>query len=415
MLKKLIQDNLSYFEKKVGLDLKYLLSGSFWLFSSSIILGLISFAVLWLLANNLTQEGFGFYQFFISVITILSIFALPGMRTSIVVSAAEKKDGTYPYLISKRMVWSLLGSLGLVITAIYFYVVRGTYWELFLLAALIFPFLEGYKLYHDYFNGRKQFKRTSVYNVVSKLITWVPVAVVIYLVTKNIYAIIVIYLITQAGFHIYGHLTAKKSLRNNIHDTKAYKFGWLINVNYGLNLIGHHVDKLIVTYYFGFVTLAGYGLLRQLGDLMLSFSGIVKTLIFPKISELGKTKSREVINKKIWVVVLVTIIIAIASVIIINPIIKLLFNDYSSIILYAQILFVVLSLDYISTVFVSYFSAQRNSKVIIGETLSYNIIKIGGFLLMIPTLGLLGGVLSFVIADTWKLLYNTVLYCLDKN
>lgn len=394
-----------WLSKTFHIDAKYFAKGTVWLMGSNIALTLISFFTIWMLANFLSKADFGFYQFFLALLGIVAITALPGTRPALTVAVSQQHDGTFNKLIKQRLIWSLVGSLGFAITALYFFIRKGEYWELLLLAAILFPLLEGFKLYNDYFNARKNFKRSALQQIGAKLVTWVPITLVFFVFTKNIYIVIILFIILQVLFHTWGYFEAKKELGNTKIDKEATKYGWIMTFNHGLNIFANQIDKVIVTYFFGLANLASYAIIRQMGDQFKSFSGVFKTMIFPRLSEMSPQKSHKTIVRKWAPILLINVGLALAAIIIVHPVITYLFPTYVEIIPHTQLLIAFLSTAYVSTLITTYFMAHKGSGVITAYTLSYNTVKILGFLILIPTMSLWGGVYAIMIAEVWKIVY----------
>ena len=67
----------------------------------------------------LTKEVYGQYQFVLSVLSLASVAALPGMRPAIVRAVAKGFDSTYKAALKLIFKRSLLGSVGILIFTIY--------------------------------------------------------------------------------------------------------------------------------------------------------------------------------------------------------------------------------------------------------------------------------------------------------
>ena len=88
-------------EKYLGTDMIYIAKGSSWLFLSQIVLGLISFLTLLIFSYFLPKEVFGTYRYVLSFVSILAIFALPGINTAINRTIARNFHGSFDIGLKK--------------------------------------------------------------------------------------------------------------------------------------------------------------------------------------------------------------------------------------------------------------------------------------------------------------------------
>ena len=90
-IKGKIIDLLRWSEKYTKTDMTYVVKGSFWWLGGRLGLFVISFFTMVAFARWLDPIHYGTYQFVIAGLAILSIFALPGLHTSIIKSIAQQK------------------------------------------------------------------------------------------------------------------------------------------------------------------------------------------------------------------------------------------------------------------------------------------------------------------------------------
>ena len=119
-------------------------------------------------ARWVSQETFGTYQYILAVFGTLLIFTLPGTNTSLVLSIAQKKDGTLRAALREKMKWALLGSLcALGLGAWYFLHGNILLGASFSLAALFLPLTNTFSIHNSFWSGRKLFKKKTLYEVSS--------------------------------------------------------------------------------------------------------------------------------------------------------------------------------------------------------------------------------------------------------
>src|SRR5690606_12719696 len=127
----------------------HFLNGSIFKLIKAVSIGIGNFGIVWLIANYSSQASLGRFQFLLSVMGVLTIFTLPGMKSSILQSLSNGYDSSLIRGTLASIKFSLVGSLLLAITSVYFYIFQkdSQYGYAFLIASLFFPFyysLENY-------------------------------------------------------------------------------------------------------------------------------------------------------------------------------------------------------------------------------------------------------------------------------
>src|SRR3989338_5300224 len=158
-------------ERFLKTDIRYLAHGSFWLSISSATGTLIAFVLSVAYARFLPKELYGSYRFILSTIGMAGIFSLPGMSTAIIRAAARGYDGTFRrgscIIFFSSIGISLVGFL----TALFFFV-KGNIPVAYglCIASVLVPFVEGLGNWRGYLDGKKEFQKKTLYNVLSHLV-----------------------------------------------------------------------------------------------------------------------------------------------------------------------------------------------------------------------------------------------------
>ena len=116
---------LESLSKRLNMDLRFYLRGTFWLGLSNVVMALFSLFVTWALTVTLSKNDFGLYNFVLSLLGILSVLVLTEAKTTLVLASSKGRDGSYDYLIGKRLLYSLIGSVIMAGITLYFYFIRG--------------------------------------------------------------------------------------------------------------------------------------------------------------------------------------------------------------------------------------------------------------------------------------------------
>ena len=96
---------LRWSEKYTKTDMVYLAHGTFWLSSSSIITGAVSFVLALAFANLLTKDAYGTYKYILTLFGILCVACLRGMDTAVTQGAARGNDGTVVSGLRSKRNW----------------------------------------------------------------------------------------------------------------------------------------------------------------------------------------------------------------------------------------------------------------------------------------------------------------------
>jgi len=188
---------LRWSEKYTKTDMVYLFSGGSWLLLGQGLTFLASLLLVWMFANLLPKEVYGEYRFVLSVVAILSLAALPGMSIALARSVSSGKTGTVFSMIRKKLQWGSLGILSALAVAGYYFVNDNTELVLlFLIVALFVPLYETFADYQYYLQGKRDFKRQSLYRALQRVMIVVVVGGTM-LLTDNIFILVFAFFATS--------------------------------------------------------------------------------------------------------------------------------------------------------------------------------------------------------------------------
>jgi O-antigen/teichoic acid export membrane protein len=91
MLKQKTIKILRWLQKYTRTDMVYVAKGGFWWIFGNVCVLLLSFVTMVAFSHWVPKEVFGAYQYILSTIAILSLFALPGMQSALVRAVAKGK------------------------------------------------------------------------------------------------------------------------------------------------------------------------------------------------------------------------------------------------------------------------------------------------------------------------------------
>jgi len=405
-----IKDKIYYLlrltQKYTETDMVYLAKGGFWFGLNQIVSITGSFLLAIVFANLLPKEIFGTYRYVLSVTSILAISSLSGMHSAIIRAVARGYEGSFVPAIKTRLKWGLLGSLGSLLLAGYYFVNNNIILTIvFLIVAAFTPFLNSLNLYTAFFNGRKQFKKQNGYTIINNLFSTVILITTIFL-TNNLFLIILAYFGSHSLIRfILLQITLRKTSLNKKQDPDTIAYGKHLSLMGVIETIANHLDKILVWHFLGGKEVAIYSFALILPDKIKNILGLITPLTLPKLSQKPKAELKATLPKKIFKFLLATILVVIIYIIAAPFLYKLFFPKYLGSILYSQIL--ALTILYIpATLFETSLVAKMQTKKLYFLRTSLPLTRIALLLILTPLYGIWG-----IISAT--LILTIISFCLN--
>jgi O-antigen/teichoic acid export membrane protein len=396
-MKQKIHRLLRWSEKYTKTDMVYLAGGGFWLVVGQIGMFIFSFILTWVFANFLDKDIYGTYKFVLSIFTFLSITTLSGLGISMCKSVSQSFDGSILQTIKTRIRWGIVGFVGSLIVSLYYYT-NGDFRlsAIFAMISVFIPLAESFADYQLYLRGKKDFKFQSIYALTQRAVLSVVVILTIIL-TKNIYWVVLSYI---ASFTILNYIMYKLSLMrhppSNHSDPKVLKYGYHLSAMSFLRTCATQIDKVLLFHFVGPVALATYFFAIAIPNELISLFAQINSLAFPKFSTNNDRNAQKALIGKIIKFSILLVIPVVIYIIIAPGLFKFFFPEYMDSIFYSQmfsitILFVPFSLIN------QFFSANSKTGAMYITNVIEPTILIILFLMLLPTLGIMGGIISLII------------------
>ena len=350
-------------------------------FISQIILGLF-----WIyLASILSKSEYGELGFLISIVNVAAVVSVLGLASTVVVYEAKKENIFPASLIIVFIVTSL--------TAV------GTFFLYQNFAVSILAMGQAFfALMIAGINSQQRYGKLSGYRILRSIAT-IIFALILYQylgITGIIlgYFIATLFIVKEIHILLKGRKIDFSTLRTKIAFT-TYSF-----INRLSNVFFYYGDKAIIGVIFGFFMLGSYQLA---GQYLLLLEGIPRSImvyLVPQESEGRKNKKTKIFS------LVVSILIAIVSILAIPIAVTEILPDYEDAIMPIQILSLSVIPLTLSAIQQSEFLGKENSRaVLIG-----GILQSGLYLLFIPLLGIPFGLegiaIGLLIAATVRTIYN---------
>ncbi len=410
-IKRIYSENLGIYSEKFKLDLNYFISGSFWLTLKQIIVISTGFLISVLLANYLSKETFGQYSFITSILSVATIFGLPGLSQYVIKNLSQNKDGIYFDSLKEVFKWSFLGSLLLFSVAIYGEMNGNNYGsKIFLLLGIIFPIYSISNYCLVFFTGKKNFEIVSKISIFQSLLLTIGLSFGI-INNYSLFWLIVLTIIPNLLLNYFTLIFVKKYLKNKKSSIKEIKEGKKFSISQGFSMIGLKVDSLIIAFLLGFEELAIFTIITLLPNQLKTLTNIFTPLILPKITSNKKTKKIN-INQYFKYLLYLSIVLIIFYSIFAYPIFKIFYPKYLDYIL-LSIIFNLSFITFPSFILSNYLIKMKKTNFLIKKDVYSTIFLIFCSTIFIYILGLLGAIIARILYRTFN--FGIILYYYNKT
>ena len=337
-LKKKLNPTVSSLEKKLKTDIRYLISGGGVMAIGQVLVTGIAILASIAFANLLSKETYGTYQYILTVGEFLTTFSLIGLGRAVVTSVARGKDGVLDEGFKKTLLWGIPAILAGFGTGIYYLmqdnlvfaigIAASTFLTLIIIAA---------KTYLPFLNGRKLFKQTSSFTVIGILIPGI-VMVTTLCITENILILIMTFLLSSTLTNLGLFLLSRRYKRNNDPDPGLSKNAMHLSIDAIMSRSIAHLDRLLLFQFAGPAALAEFLIAmnfeRQFSHLFKSMNSIA----IPKLTNRTFSILQQTLPRKLLLLYAIIIPFTICYILLTPTAFSLVFPQYLSAVLYAQVL-----------------------------------------------------------------------------
>jgi O-antigen/teichoic acid export membrane protein len=319
----------------------------FFIYLSSQIIRLgLSIIVSGIWARNTTLEEFGAFQLAISFIALAGIFNFPGLSMAMQLSSAHNKNNNLDLALNRKIKYSFLSSLFLILVGLYFDLTKNNdlVSSLLYISAVFYPLYSLNGLWESWFTGIRKVKRLSLFFILNSLICLLTA----YVGLIFIKSIIITVIILLASIGIFNIIILKKFTKEdsgNDKDEKILQYGYTLS---GALIIAMlvNLDRFIISEYISLSDVAIYSVAILFASKIKILHATINKLIAPSILK-SKTivQAWSYLKYRLILIWIGFIINGIAGFYFIGDLIVLVFTDrYSDSILYAQWLWLFMSI-----------------------------------------------------------------------
>lgn len=403
-IKQKLYSLLIWSQKYTKTDMVYLAKGGFWLNLNQGITSLVGLALTIAFANLLLPDTYGTFKFVISFVAILSIPTLTGINSALVRAVAQGNEGTFYPALKVKLKWGLLGAIGgLMLAGYYFYNDNTTLGFSFLIMAGFIPFFNTIDLWISYLNGKKNFKASAEYQSALKILSVVTMIITI-IFTQNLFLILFIHFTSNSLFRsFFLWLTLKKFPPNKNHDPKSIGYGKHLSLMGILGTVASQIDKILIFHFLGPVQVAVYAFALKPVEKLRGPLNTLGNLALPKLSQRKVTELKKSIPGKMIKLFLLLLPAVVCYIFLAPYFFQFFLPQYTEAIIYSQI-FALTLVFFPKFLLGQTLLAHANKKELyIIRTLT-PIFKITLFLILLPIYGIWGAIITLLVAQIFNLL-----------
>lgn len=404
--------------KHAQIDFRYLAKGGFWSSVDFIVGSTLSFVLLYIFANFLTQETFGIYKYILSLVGSLSFVTLTGLNSAVVQAVAKTgNNGILPYAVKLQLKWNFVFTLVTGAAGGYYFLngnqtLAYTLW----LMAIAFPFDILLNTYGPFLVGKKDFKRGTLYGSTTNIVH-VSALIIAALFSDNVLILLAVYILFRIIPNFYFYFKTIRVFKpgplSREEKKEIFNFAKHISFVHILSTIAQHLDKIVVFSYAGAAPLAVYGVAMAIPERIRAYFKNIGGVMLPKISAKNIEEIKPVFYKRIWQGMFLGLAASLAYILAAPVIFKIFFPAYLESVLFSQVFSLTLIFIIPATYFANVVYGQKMMRVIYASSLGGNALRI----ILYLTLGRLWGIWGVIAANlslyVFGTIYNLILWRIE--
>ncbi len=415
-IKQKIEETIRRSESIFKTDMVYVVKNGSWSVFGQVASITLSFGLSLCFAHFLPKEVYGNYKFILSITSVIGALSLTGLGTAIVQAVAQGKDRVLHDSVMVSLRWGLIVTAISCATAIYYLIYDNAS---IAIALLIFgvcsPLINSYGLYGCYWNGKKDFKQSTIFFVLSQtLSSGIMMLAVVF--SNNALFLVSVGFIFSALFSVFAYYyIVKKNQINDIGDDSMIRYGKHLSFMNFFGNLANQLDKILVFHWLGAAQLAIYSFATIIPEQVKGSYKTVFGIALPKFSTLSGTGLRKSIVDKVIRLTLISVVIVIAYNLIVPYFFQIFFPKYLSSVWYSQIYILGLVTIPGLSLFSIYFQVLKDTKTLYLVTTLGNIVTIVYSFALIYPFGLMGAVIENGVSWLTMLLISIYFFSRHKG
>lgn len=370
-----------------------------------------------ILAKVLDNELFGEFQTILSIVALSNIFSI-GFNKSSSVGASKGYDRILNLNITKGLKLNLFILLFCLVLASYFYYLDDLYWMKLLFIFPIFSLSFLFNNFSHYLNGKQKFNQFRLFSLGIGILRLITLGLMAYFY-KNVIFLILTDLCVNIIVNIFGlyysnkNFVDKKIRKDKILEKQLQTLSNRFSLLAIFNFLATKIEKIIL----GLIDPVSLSIYYVGMIIPSTIKNNIKSVLVIPILKKVNNGNREVINKKIfYYLFLLGIACTICIIVLSKQIILLLFGiNYLESYRVTLILSSTLGVLFVQY-YIHYFGVYNGfDKQIVNIQFSGSVLKILGFIILIPMFKLYGAVITIISVEIIVFLITIIRYKQFKN
>ena len=397
-------------------DMVYLTKGNFWQMFGQGVGSALSLLLLYIFANYLPKETYGSYRYILSLVGLLGAFSLTGMNQAVAQAVANGRDGVLRASVRYQLKWNLAQLAACFVASAYYFAKGNSEFGFsFIIIGLATPVAAAFNTYAAFLDGKKNFRLNNLFSVGATLIYVLCMIPIIFLAGQTIWLIAIYALTTLVSSAIFYFSTLKLYHPPITEDESVLRYGRELTFIGFIGPVAAQIDKIILSHFWGATALAVYALAMAIPERVNSIIKSWLSVGFPKFS----TRTPEEINQVFYTRILQGLALGflcfIAYYYLSFYLFKYLLPQYLESLRYSQILALALIFALPNRYISLLFASQKDSKFIFGTHLSASLLRIGLYLGLGVTGGIMGLVTAHILVAFLSMFINILAWRLRKT
>ena len=357
----------------------------------------------------MSPEIYGQYKLIFSIIGIIGALSVTGSPLVITRSIAKGYDGTFIKQILLQLKTSVFPIV--VGSGVGIYYILNTNYTLgsgIIIASILSPLLVTANLYGSFLEGKKNFSLLVKYQLIHGTVPIILLVLSIFF-TDNIFIILLAYFIPNILIHsLFTLRTLKHNVENQMVDVEANNYSLHLSVQGLIGPIATNIDKIIIFHFFGAAQLALYVVAVALPQQVSIVQKGLKMIMLPNLSQRSLKMIKNSAKQRALILFAAGIFLSFGYILIAPILFKVFFPNYIEGIFISQLY----SLSFLFLPKMIYsigLYAQKMTRGLYISKISTPVIKIILFIILTPTYGLIGAVVSILLTQLIELLILIIL------
>lgn len=377
-------------------DMLYLAKGGSWLTLEKTLTTLAGIGLAIAFANLIPEDTFGVYKYILSVAGIIGSLTLSGLKSAVIQSVAKGYEGSLRYGFRETLKWSSLMVVAAIGGSLYYFLQDNNTLALgVLMIGLFYPFLSSSALYNSFLEGKKDFKRRSLFMILREVLQAVVMIGVI-LLTQNILWILLAFFVVNCVPALLLYIRTLDIYEpGDKEDPELVNYGKHLSVINILGSVAQHIDKVLVFTFLGAGELAIYAFATLPVDRLQDLRGVLRSLALPKFSNTNLSILQKTLPRKLLLFFAGLLLLTAGFIFAAPYIYELIFPQYLESVRFAQI-FSVSLLFMPGMILTNVLIGHAKKKELYAVNITTDVVKILLLLILLPTYGILGGIIALL-------------------